>query len=366
MVSEKVIDYVCDAHFPSVILAGVQVPSKLYVWFQYRHRYPSEKNKDENFATRIETIDDFATLQQRLVALANDTSSNYVYRGVNNAAYMMYSSAQRNWLDKHTINTPNDKAEYIEYINSLIKAATPIVRPYLSKYGMLCDSCNVCNSYNEIEILALMQHYESISPFVDFSTCIYIALFFAFDDAECSKAGGLDDYVALYYVSRNDSYLKKDLQNLYQEAAKEGQESLEDKQNKIGYIDCEKMKKELQIWPWEKLSDLTHIMVDGNTLIYLDIPAIDFETKNIITNQRLKNQNGLFIANLLPNIPLVELINLVGKSGNNIFHCIHISKKLKDKVLKWLKGYGIDKQNLYKDKNQDLLKALKDLGKQDI
>lgn len=121
--------------------------------------------------------DDFATLQQRLVALANDTSSNYVYRGVNNAAYMMYSSAQRNWLDKHTVNTPNDKAEYIEYINSLIKAATPIVRPYLSKYGILCDSCNVCNSYNEIEILALMQHYESVSPFVDFSTCIYTALF---------------------------------------------------------------------------------------------------------------------------------------------------------------------------------------------
>lgn len=171
--------------------------------------------------------------------------------------------------------------------------------------------------------------------------------------------------MALYYVSRNGEYLKKDLQNLYQEAANGGQDTLKDKQNEIDCTNCEKIKEELKTWPSDKLSELTHIMVSGNTTTHLEIPAVNFVTENTITSMRQMNQNGLFIANLLPNIPLVELINQVGES-NNIFHCIHISKKLKDEVLKWLKGYGIDKQNLYKDKNQDLLKALKDLGKQDI
>lgn len=355
LVNDKVIDYTYNKNFTADTPTGLEDYEKVYVWFQYMHRYSSEKNQDENFATRIETIDDFATLQQRLCELNHDTSKNFIYRGVNNAAYMMYSSAQRGWLNKHTTDKSNDKAGYIAYINSLIGGATPIVRPYLLKNNI---------PDNEIEILALMQHYESVSPFVDFSTCIYKALFFAFDNAECSKAGGLDDYVALYYVSSND--LKKDLQNLYQEAAEIVQKISEQKSSETNGVNCEKIKGELEKLPLDKIKDLTHIMVSGNTTTHLEIPAVNFVTENTITSMRQMNQNGLFIANLLPNIPLVELINLVGKSGNNIFHCIHISKKLKDEVLKWLKGYGIDKQNLYKDKNQDLLKALKDLGKQDI
>lgn len=268
---------------------------------------------------------------------------------------MMYSSAQRDWLKKQTTDKSNNKAGYIAYINSLIGGATPIVRPYLLKNNI---------PDNEIEVLALMQHYESVSPFVDFSTCIYKALFFAFDSAECFKAGGLDDYVALYYVSCND--LKKDLQNLYQEAAEIVQKISEQKSSETNGVNCEKIKGELEKLPLDKIKDLTHIMVSGNTTTHLEIPAVNFVTENTITSMRQMNQNGLFIANLLPNIPLVELINQVGESGR-IFHCIHISKKLKDEVLKWLKDdKNIDKQKMYEDKNKDLLKALKDLGKQDI
>ena len=118
---------------------------------------------------------------------------NILFRGVNEASYKLYTSAQRLYIThdlalsgKCVEDVIEDELEHLKHIdNGLLK-----------KYFGLLDVID-----HDMLYLSFLQHYSGISPLIDFTTSIDKALFFMQDGAVFSRngGGGIDNYSSLYY-----------------------------------------------------------------------------------------------------------------------------------------------------------------------
>ncbi len=82
----------------------------------------------------------------------------FMFRGVNEAKYKMYNSAQRAWIENDLIL--ND-IPYHNLINRRIIDAKSSNGNYFKKIGIVQD--------NDLAILSFLQHYEPPTPLLDFT-----------------------------------------------------------------------------------------------------------------------------------------------------------------------------------------------------
>ncbi|OWV18663.1 hypothetical protein B7990_05150 [Fibrobacter sp. UWB4] len=117
---------------------------------------------------------------------------NILFRGVNEAKYKIYTSAQRLYIT-NDLNKSGKKIE--DFIQDELDQVKEFNGGLLKKYFRLLNVVD-----HDLLYLSFLQHYSGVSPLIDFSADVEKALYFMQDGCSFGKMGntGIDNYFSLY------------------------------------------------------------------------------------------------------------------------------------------------------------------------
>lgn len=294
--------------------------------------YQSHQDRRSQFVT-YDVVDDPQSLSK---ILSNISQQVFIFRGMNEAKYRMYSSAQRKWIeDEPTVKETDEKAFHL-YIQQLIDK--------IKHDQWIIDFFNNNKiPINDMLILALLQHYAELSPLLDFTEDIYTGLFFAIEGAKEDNENELSDYISLYYIPRNKDWIRATVQAVTINGADRVSNLLASVHEPV---DTQKYQQETKDLSYNTFSDLPFISLDGPSvgITTATVRILGLHVNYYITNPRLEQQYGLFIMNNSARLPLVEVMNTKEKFVN----CLNINKKLIPFIIeKYLIPNGIDHDSIY-------------------
>ena len=104
-----------------------------------------------------------------------DHPVDYIYRGVNEAKFKLFSSAQRLWISDN-MDQWQPNYTYKKFIEDLVQKAksNPLLKKVFDLYSYSEDA-------RDFPIISLLQHYGAPSPVLDWSYNINSAMYFALD-----------------------------------------------------------------------------------------------------------------------------------------------------------------------------------------
>lgn len=155
-------------------------------------QYNSSSDKRNNFSSykQISSIGELEDFIKGLKDLQSNRKLHCVFRGVNEAKYMLFNSAQRKWQDWNLVKIG---ITYKDRINCMLNVCRKsLLSQYYKRLGI---------STNDWLFLSFLQHYNAPSPFLDFSKDYKAALFFACNEIRTPETTGseLDNYISIYY-----------------------------------------------------------------------------------------------------------------------------------------------------------------------
>ena len=117
---------------------------------------------------------------------------NILFRGVNEAKYKIYTSAQRLYITNDLDKSGKKIEDFIQEELDQVKAFNSGL---LKKYFQLLNVVD-----HDLLYLSFLQHYSGVSPLIDFSADVEKALYFMQDGSSFGKMGntGIDNYFSLY------------------------------------------------------------------------------------------------------------------------------------------------------------------------
>lgn len=280
----------------------------------------------ENYA--IETQKDFDTFYS---GFANE--KGLIYRGVNEAKFHIYTSAQRFWLTDN-LNSQSTFTCFIDVLLNKLKSDNTIIE-YLNSTDV---------AYNDVLGLAMLQHFGAPSTFIDFSLDLNCALFFAFDGMKKGNSyNEIDDYVSIYVVNRKSlehSFLPN-LTEMYAHGMETGTKMIEDliAEDPNIRVDFSLIQNIDEFICWYNPKNHEGGLSSFNILCYVGNPLVEKSFSTYKDNQKfywsninLIAQKGCFILNTHESQPLEEFM---ASKGYKIL-CINIHKTLseyiKDKI----------------------------------
>ena len=256
-----------------------------------------------------------------------------IYRGVNEAKFHIYTSAQRFWLTDNLKSQSSFKC-FIGKLLSKLKSDNTIIE-YLNSTDV---------TYNDVLGLAMLQHFGAPSTLIDFSLDLNCALFFAFDGMmKGNSYNQIDDYVSIYVVNRKslENSLLPNLTEMYAHGLETGSKKIEDlfaKDPNIN-VDYSLIQNIDKFVCWYNPSNPQGGLSSFNTPFYIGNPLAEksFSTykdkqKFYWSNINLIAQKGCFILNTHESQPLEEF--MASKGYKIVCFNIHktLSKYIKDKI----------------------------------
>ena len=295
--------------------------------------YSNLSQKEPFFETKnINTYKEFDNIYEEL------KENTLLYRGIHEAKYKIYTSAQREWITNEYSKNGMTYTQFIQSIISNIRKNT-----ILSKYY---KSLNI--NENDLLYISLLQHYGAPSPLLDFTYNINIALYFALDGMKIASSDNeIDNYFSLYIINRNKCGNELvDIVSLLYQGLENGRAMLEDfkTHNPKINLDYSLLKDVDKYTKWIKqdgTNDGLHKMDCG----FLDNPLKSgtismYETNEILywSNINLIAQQGCFIFYTKEDLPVEKYFG-----GDNKFlpklKCINIHKSLSEYIKnKYLKS----------------------------
>ena len=252
-----------------------------------------------------------------------------LFRGVSEAKYMIFSSAQRCWLK----NELNERGlAYVDFVDGLIKQIreNKLLKDYYSALGV---------QHNDLLYMSLLQHYGECSPLIDVSYGVDAALYFALDRRKNDEpVNDIDNYCSLYmfdtFANQYWGYLDSILQNGQENATK----MLEDAPYPIDIIDTSNTDSADLYTRWinprnngRGLHNWELALVKLPTANGAITPITRIGQKIRWTNLNLLAQRGGFFLYTKNQIPLEDYICRHNELPKII--CYNINKDLKDCVM---------------------------------
>ncbi|MBS1625117.1 MAG: FRG domain-containing protein [Bacteroidetes bacterium] len=280
----------------------------------------AEKEQYYFVTTFIETEEQLETLWIELLEVKK--RKEFIFRGVKEANYKLYNSAQRYFLDNQ--DTKLYSIDYNVFIKNSIDAVrkwnNSTVERYLNHRG-IGDNC--------VAYLSLMQHFDVPTPFLDFSYNPFVALYFSSLSKYVGNEQDMGNYSSLYLV-RNQHPILQNALNYFQQFLKDYDE---------GNV------------PYRVLDFPLFLLFDSNSDIF-----------RITNNKNIINQEGVLFFNNHSFLPLEEYFTVTSKYSkalkgwdvtdgeNKLFACWNIAKKLHPIIQSRLKkDCSIDHDFLFPD-----------------
>lgn len=297
--------------------------------------YSNDGEKRQYF--NLQKIESKQDVQQYLAPFFTNPhiGDSYCFRGVKDASFKLYSSLQRQWIEK-------DYSKYFRNIESYIKFQICQTR----KDRWLMDKWSENNDYY---ILALIQHYAGRSALLDFSYKPQSSMFFAFDGMLPYRGdGSLNDYVSLYVINWNQPILAG-VKEVYENGIKRLVNELVKTGIPPQQIDASSVLRNLKEQPYDKVFDGKIVHGGIRSILNMSIPFFNFSAQTCISNPNLAAQDGCFFQGGTNEIPFGELLRQQHQYVlTPIIDCFDINKTLKDCIVSTYK-IDMDRTHTYPD-----------------
>lgn len=271
---------------------------------------------------KIDNEDDFIKYTDLL--FAQNSREEFIFRGVSESKYKIFNTAQRLWSDSKYYDLDDEEA-YDNFIISLMDSCkswnSGTILNLLKTYGI--------NENNSIAYLGFMQHYGLPTPFIDFTTDVNNAFYFATEsipDDIVESESEIENYFSIYSTYENNTFY-------------EGFKVI---------FDNNRSTKSLGEFDY---GDLTK-----NGILLISRSISEFMINN---NIRIANQKGLFFYNNSPNLSIEEQYKLLAdlyteRFGEEIFEkllahktfscCFNFHKKYAKRVKEILTEMSINRE----------------------
>jgi hypothetical protein len=260
----------------------------------------------------------------------NGTRGKYstFYRGINEARFKLYNSAQRFWIQNNLMQMESltQPIPYLQMIQNMVNKAKEV-----KLLQQVFEYYDIAHEQMDFPILSILQHYRAPTPLIDWTYDINIALYFAVLDVKrCEKSDVIDDYISIYRLDKNihNSFLKDNL----------------------NYISA-------NIFPG--VSGLGNILLANNSAIYIsDFEIADIQDKisrqikplTTYYNLNILAQKGIFVFNPHQDLPFEDFPKFhSGGAVDNKIYCYNISKDLAELIKLKISGEGVNKELLFPD-----------------
>lgn len=272
-----------------------------------------------------------------------------LYRGIHEAKYKIYTSAQREWITNEYSQQGIDFTHFIQSIINNIRKNS-----ILSNYY---KSLNI--NENDLLYISLLQHHGAPTPLLDFTYDLNTALYFALEKVQPTASNmDIDNFFSIYIINKEE-YGNEfvDIISLLDHGLVSGTGMLKDfiAQNPNSHLDYSLLSDVDKYTKWIKQdgsNDGLCKMDCGFLNNPLNSSTISmFETNEILywSNINLIAQKGCFVFYTKDNEPLEQYFGGVNKYLSKL-KCINIHKSLacyiKKKYLQ-----GLSKNDIYPDLN---------------
>lgn len=306
--------------------------------FRARHQII---NTDEDFYSAYLDIRNFVKFKEQ------QRAGKFVFRGVRDASFKNYTSAQREYL----LLDSRPRTSFKDFIRAEIDALKDI---YV--YRHFVEEQKIEN--NDWHALSFLQHFGGDSICLDFSYDLDKALFFMTVGAEpvSSDNRDLDDYMSLYYMRYPAEY---DIANINDNDAQRGNKMVADARNQDPTlsIDTGLVAQNLTEQKFEEYFDAMHdkqepfLAIDKENRI---LNAFYLGIKNVIVtieNPNILAQDGCFAVILNENTPY----------EHEDLYCVDIHRSLVGYIAHILASKGITQDKIYTkaDNYQDAAREAK-------
>lgn len=158
--------------------------------------YPSLQSKRDFFEHVIvntkDEVQDFF-LNNIRENIAQEKNRRYIYRGVTNAKYKIYSSAQRHYVEKELSNVTTYDDLIAGEIMEALNYQDGLLRKYLQGFNIPFD----------IPVLSFLQHYGAPTPLIDWTYNVEVAAFFTTDGQNHYASNtDIDNYFSIYCIDK--------------------------------------------------------------------------------------------------------------------------------------------------------------------
>lgn len=277
-----------------------------------------------------------------------------IYRGVTEAKYMMYTSAQRLWISNDMKQWA--KMSYLGFISRLIDEANkrPVIKEVFTLYGY-------SRTEREFPILSLLQHYGAPTPLLDWTYDINVAFYCAVDGVESRTGNGHDvaSYFSLYKINKRKH--QRELVNIIDITMGKLYPSLVDF---TSFGDANKEPMANGVFYISDFEVRGESLTGGKGPTKLRVKQRRPYT--MVLNQNIIPQKGLFIFNPFSEKPMEDIFNVPRYAeGSNLmlapFECFNIHKDLAEYTRRRLaKRREVDRSFIYPNLTEEAARAKND------
>jgi FRG domain len=270
----------------------------------------------------------------------------YFYRGVHEAKYKNYSSAQRDWMTK---DLNSIFSNFDSYIQKILHAANHFGDGLLFNFLHPFDS--------PYAILAFLQHYGAPTPFLDFTHSLDVAQFFCVHNLKHTPSDQvIDNYFSIYAIQPSNDFFN--LRTVILSSQGELQRALESKM-KLSKEEISNIKYQIEHPDFDTWMSLKRVFFVSDLDSIGPTQKLPFK---INFNLNIVAQKGLLVYNPSDQDPL-EIIfdgltsaNWVSRSEpgdttERFFYpkikCIDIHKSLAPIIVNRLEAKGINQDKIY-------------------
>lgn len=278
---------------------------------------------------------------------------SFLFRGVNDASFKMYSSIHR-CLDLRTEKYMPKLSleELMSEIKSRFQANTILLEEYRNQMPEGSIS-------TDPSIWAFIQHFGGPSPLLDFTSDIESALFFAFDKLKPSEPDNdMSKYVSLF-IFEDNPVITGETTSMYADSSETGTEMVIRHEQATGEtINTYNFVREILTQPLEQIAWGSLVYGNKKSRHRFRIPdAKNSEVFSAVDNINISAQMGSFFqGNIIESKPLEIAHNLRSSNPPRIYgSCIEIPKSMIEEIRK---NYKIPSQKQIYPEKEGSLKSL--------